>query len=394
MSQVALVRCESYDYEDVEKAVEKGIGLIGGCEAFAQAGENILLKPNWIVASAPEKCAVTHPSVFRAVARVFLRSGVSLSFGDSPSHHSPELAARKAGYAEIASELGIHLADFTRGREVLYEKALQNKRFTIANAVLESDGIVSLPKLKTHGFLKLSGAIKNQLGCVPGLLKAEFHLKLANPVAFARMLVDLNGLVHPRLFIMDGIICMEGNGPMGGDPRNLGVLLFSRDPVALDATVCRLVDVDPELSYTITEAARAGYGTYKADEIEITGDPLESFIDRAFNVNRESIPKYRAAWGTLRFFNNSLIPKPVISESSCSRCCDCVKVCPVSPKALGWPDHDKTKPPSYSYERCIRCYCCQEVCPNGAISLKVPFIRKFFLRERKKPAQRTAGMMK
>lgn len=99
--------------------------------------------------------------------------------------------------------------------------------------------------MKTHEFQRVTGAVKNQFGCIPGKLKGEFHVKVPGPYEFAKMLVDLNLYINPRLYIMDGIFAMEGNGPRGGSPRKMDVLLFSRDPIALDATVCRLMNLDP-----------------------------------------------------------------------------------------------------------------------------------------------------
>ncbi len=378
MVKVAAVRCESYDYPEVKAAVKKGIDLLGGASAFAKPGELILLKPNWIVAAPPEKCATTHPMIFKAVGEVLQSTGAKLAYGDSPAHHTPEIAAQKTGFAEPASQLGMSLADFRNGKEIKCNQAIQNKKLTIANGVLECDGLISLSKLKTHGFLKLSGAVKNQLGCIPGLRKGEFHVKLPNPADFARMLVDVNFFVKPRLFIMDGIIGMEGNGPMGGDPKKLNVLLFSTDPVALDATVCRIINVDPELSHTITIGQEAGLGTYREDEIERVGDPIDGFTATDFNVNRGPIRPFKGGGGVLRFINNILVPKPWIMETKCVKCGICIKMCPVKPKVVDWHDGDKNKAPSYQYDRCIRCYCCQEVCPEGAIKLRVPLIRRLF----------------
>ncbi|MGD9675969.1 MAG: DUF362 domain-containing protein, partial [Candidatus Bipolaricaulia bacterium] len=98
------------------------------------------------------------------------------------------------------------------------------KQFTIARGVLASDALVSIAKLKTHGLTRITGAIKNQFGCIPGPLKAEFHARLPNAVLFSQMLVDLNLLLRPRLFVVDGVVAMEGNGPQRGRPRPLHTL--------------------------------------------------------------------------------------------------------------------------------------------------------------------------
>ena len=257
MSKVAIVYCESYEYSEVKKAVERGFDLLGGSSMFVRPNEKILVKPNWLSADPPEKCVTTHPVVFRAVSEVLQRAGAILSYGDSPAFHNPETAAKRTGISVIAEELNIPLADFKSGKEVHFPEGYQNKKFTIANAVLESDGVISLPKMKTHGFQRVTGAIKNQFGCIPGALKSEFHVKVPDSYEFAKMLVDLNSCVHPRLYIMDGIFAMEGNGPKGGNPRKMNVLLFSTDPIALDATQCRLMNLDPAMVLTNKEIGRA-----------------------------------------------------------------------------------------------------------------------------------------
>jgi uncharacterized protein (DUF362 family)/Pyruvate/2-oxoacid:ferredoxin oxidoreductase delta subunit len=382
MSKVALIRCCSYEKDEVGAAVKRGLALLGGPEAFVKAGEKILLKPNWIMAQPPESCATTHPAVFRAVAEEFIRAGAKLSFGDSPGFSPPENASRKTGFAAVAAELNIPLADFRNGRQIVYNEARQNKIFTVANGVLESDGVISLPKLKTHGFLKLTGSVKNQFGCIPGALKGEFHVKLQDPADFARMLVDLNAFIKPRLYIMDGVMAMEGNGPMGGDPVKMNVLLFSTDPIALDATVCRIINVDPALSLTITNGAQAGCGVFGENEIELLGDPLAGFVNSAFNANREPLAPAKPRQGAVKLIGNIIVPKPVINENKCIRCGVCVKMCPVSPKVVDWHDGNKSNPPTYQYDRCIRCYCCQECCPEGAITIKKPLIRRLFSRKK------------
>lgn len=376
MSQVAVIRCESYAYSEVKAAVERGLELIGGPLAFVQPGENILLKPNLLAADPPEKCVTTHPAVFKAVAEVFQQSGVKLGYGDSPGFGSPEATARKAGIASAAAELKIELADFQKGEEVFFPDGVQNKKFVIAKGVLDHDGLISLPKLKTHGLTRMTGCVKNQFGCVPGLLKGEYHVKLPDINQFAQMLVDLNRLIKPRCFIMDGIIGMEGNGPRGGRPKAMNMLLFSKDPIALDATVCRLLGLQPETIPTLTAGMRAGLGTYLEQDIEILGDSLNSFYPASFELGKgisstlKKIPRSN-------LLTQLIVPKPIIRAEGCVKCGVCIKVCPVSPKVLDWSKGDTSKPPVYDYTRCIRCYCCQELCPESTITIQVPRLRKW-----------------
>ncbi|NLI52947.1 MAG: DUF362 domain-containing protein [Clostridiales bacterium] len=375
MSDVAIVSCKSYDYAEVQAAVQKGFSLLGGASRFVRPDEKVLIKLNWLSADPPEKCVTTHPAVFRAVAQALQDAGAKLSYGDSPGFQSPDAAAKKTGAAEAAQDLGIALADFRSGREVHFAQGQHNKKFTIANAVLDSDAVVSLPKMKTHGFQRVTGAVKNQFGCVPGALKGEFHVKMPDAFEFAKMLIDLNACVHPRLYVMDGVMAMEGNGPRGGTPRKMNVLLFSDDPIALDATMCRLMNLDPSLVLTNKAGLEMGAGTYLEKDIRILGESLEPLIAKDFNVNRGP-EKPQSGKSRSGFLKEAITPKPYIIAERCVRCGICVNMCPVTPKAVNWHDGNKANPPSYRYDRCIRCYCCQEICPESAIQIKVPLLRR------------------
>ena len=189
MSEVTIVRCESYEYAEVKKAVEKGFELLGGTSLFAHRDEKILLKPNFLTADPPEKCVTTHPEVFRAVSEILQNVGAKLSYGDSPALQSTENVAKRSGIFKVVEELKIPLADFKRGEEVHYLEGHQNKKFTIAKAILDNDSVISLPKMKTHAFQRVTGAVKNQFGCIPGTLKGEFHVKIPGEYEFAKISV-------------------------------------------------------------------------------------------------------------------------------------------------------------------------------------------------------------
>ena len=378
-SKVALVRCDTYDDEKVYESIRSGLNLLGGVAQFAKPGERIVLKPNVLMGSKPEKSVTTHPAVFKALGRLIKEIGASVSYGDSPSFGKCEPNMRKSGLKEIGDELGLSVADFDSGRSVSHKNALLVKSFVIANGVLDSEGLVSLPKLKTHPLPRFTGAVKNQFGCIPGLLKSQYHVKLPDPYDFCTMLVDLNTLVKPRLCVMDGIMAMEGNGPSGGKPKKMNVLLLSSDPIAIDATACRIIDLDPAVVPTSKAGERAQLGTYHSENIEIVGEDIESFLDRSFEVIRTP-PTPCNPSRVRNFVKNRICEKPIIDEFKCNKCGICVKMCPVEPKAVDWHNGDKSRSPTYKYDRCIRCFCCQENCPEGAVFVESPMLGRIFFR--------------
>lgn len=378
-SRVALVACDYYRDDTVYAALKKGLDLLGGIYGIVKPGEKILLKPNVLIGSAPEKCVCTHPAVLKAAGKILLEAGALVSCGDSPGFGATALSLRLAGLKQPCDEMGISIADFSKGSPISHQEGLLVKRFVIADAVLQSNGLVSLPKLKSHGLCRMTGAVKNQFGCVPGMLKNQFHARLADPYDFGTMLVDLNMVIKPRLYIMDAVIAMEGNGPRSGSPRKIGALLISTDPVALDAVACRIIDLNPEFVPTMAPGEKAGLGTYHEDNIEILGDNIENFICKDFDVVRK--PKEHESSGVLRnFLKNRTNPRPVIDKTLCVKCGICVSHCPVNPKAVDWINGDKTRPPQHNYNRCIRCFCCQELCPEGAIAIKETLLGKIFYR--------------
>jgi len=375
-SKVAVVRCLTYDDADVHAAVRSGIELLGGIDNFVAPDERILLKPNVLAGDPPERCVTTHPAILKAVGRIFQARTRHLYYGDSPGNGDPAPNLANSGLTAAAEQIGLQPAEFTTGRQVEFPGPPQVKKLLIADGVLEAAGIVSLSKLKTHMVTRMTGAVKNLYGCIPGQTKRRYHFTHPNAFDFSQLLVALNLLLKPkvRLHIMDGIRAMEGNGPRNGDPVQVGVLLFSTDPVALDAVACDLVELDPLRVSTTGPGARWGLGTYRKEEIEVVGDSPAASRPAGFRVKRGSVRDF-SSQGLLARVDNLIARRPVLDKRRCVRCGQCVQACPVQPKALDWHDGNRKKPPGYVYSRCIRCFCCQEICPEGAITVRSTFFR-------------------
>ena len=132
------------------------------------------------------------------------------------------------------------------------------KSFPVGRAFLEADAIVQVGVLKTHQLMRLTGGVKLTYGCIPGLTKAQLHVRAHRREDFADMLLDLHLAVRPRFTIIDAIIAMEGQGPGSGTPRALDSLFAARDAVALDAALADRVGFERRTVWVLAAAERRG----------------------------------------------------------------------------------------------------------------------------------------
>lgn len=381
MSRVVIIKCTNYERETVYEGLKRGLDYLGGIEQYVSPEELILLKPNMLRSKKVDSGCTTHPSVFEGMIRLLEEAGCDrLIYGDSPGLGAPEKVAQEVGLAEVAEAHHIPLGEFSQGESVAYPEGVATKRFELARTAIDADAIISLCKMKTHGLTRITGAIKNQLGCVYGFNKGASHARFPSSLKFSQMLVDLNLKLRPRLFVMDGITAMEGNGPASGTPVKMNCLLISDDPVALDATFARLVDLDPTFVPPIVAGQEMGLGTYEEDAITLLGDDFKDIFSDSFSVERIPVKdESTISLSNLRFVKNLLTRKPVLISERCIHCGICVASCPLEDKALSWKTVEGKRYPHYDYHKCIRCYCCQEMCPQKAIVVKTPLLGKLFI---------------
>ena len=375
-SKVILLPCEEYEEENIYTLLKKALELLGGIESLIKKEEKILLKPNLLKRAEVEKAVITHPVVVGAFARILREKGYqNLVLADSCGHGTTKAVIKGTGMDTYLEKYEIPAIDYSQGISVKYPQGVQAKEFVIPKELLESDCVISLCKMKTHALERVTGAVKNSYGFIYGLHKAKGHTLYPSADSFARMLVDLNKYVAPRLYIMDGIVAMEGNGPGSGDPTPMKVMLVSKAPVALDSVFCRLVHLKPEMVPTNYHGEKMGLGTWKEEEIELLTpegeismtEAVSRYGNPSFNVDRTEVRHniWTKMAGALKLFQK----KPYIDEARCIRCGICVKSCPVPGKAVDF-QKGRDKPPVYDYRKCIRCFCCQEMCPEKAIKVK------------------------
>ena len=381
MSTVSISPCATYDPTDVESAIDAALSPLGGMAAFVSDGQRVLLKVNLLSRALPERAVTTHPEVLRAVIRAVRACGGDVTVGDSPGGpNTPgqwRHISEDSGLGAVCAEEGVPFVlfddDCTRVPAVggsLYGA------FTLGRAVVDTDVLITLPKFKTHGFMMFTGAVKNLFGCIPGLDKAQYHLKVPDRDDFGNMLVDLMLACRPALAIMDGIVGMEGEGPAGGTPRQIGAVLASADCVALDVIASSMAGLDPMEVYSNKAAARRGIGPSSADEVEVVGADWRELAPAGFALPARDPSSRFPKWLGKRM-RGWTTARPVLERAhDCTKCKRCEESCPVGAIVVG------SDGPIFDHTLCIRCYCCQELCPPQAIGLKVPPIARLASRGR------------
>ncbi|MDC0831636.1 DUF362 domain-containing protein [Geitlerinema sp. CS-897] len=257
MSVVSLIRSRYYETDALRASLEPLLEPLGGMGAIVKPGDRVLLKPNLLTGSRPTKECVTRPEVVYAVAQMVKEVGGKPFLGDSPAFGSAKGVAKANGYLPLVDALDLPIVEF-RGKRYDTENGNFN-HLRLGKEAMDADVVINLPKVKSHVQLTMTMGVKNLFGCVPGKMKAWWHVEAGKDVdRFAEMLVETARSIAPNLTILDGIIGHEGNGPSGGEPRELGVLAASTDVFALDLALLHLLNVDPAIVPTVVASQRLG----------------------------------------------------------------------------------------------------------------------------------------
>jgi len=255
---VAFTRAETYDRAVLDAAITDLLAPWGGMAHFVKPGNRVLLKPNLLTGSRPTKECVTRIDLVAAVARQVQAVGGKPFLGDSPAFGSALGVALANGYGPLLEELNLPVIEFQGKRQAVESATFPHLR--LAKEALNADVVINLPKLKSHMQLTLTMGVKNLFGCVPGKMKAWWHMEAGKDQdRFGEMLVETAKAIDADLTIMDGILGHEGNGPSAGEPRFLGWLGASDHVFALDRSVVDILGVDPASIPTIVAADRLGY---------------------------------------------------------------------------------------------------------------------------------------
>lgn len=365
--EVYYASCSSYDDPLLLKnALEKV--LAPQMERFGSLqGKKILFKPNLLVWKNKEEIASVNPLFLLACAEIFTEKGAIVTIRETPAVQTALAVIKSMGIEEKLEALGVKTMGFDEYKVPPKDEKMRFHNIEIANEFRSYDAVVDIAKAKTHGMMTLTLCVKNLFGMIRGSERLGWHLAVGRDFPlFADMLLDLYLAVSPSFNLVDGIICMEGNGPGSGTPVSGNFIAGSSDSLALDASLSRLLGVKDLL--LIRRARERGllpeYKEYGTEQLQIK--PLKL----------PDPPGLLVEWGVFlppflkSFLREFVISRPVLDKEKCIGCGLCAKMCP--PQSLKIVN----KKPLFHLKSCIRCYCCQEHCPQSAITARKTFLMK------------------
>ncbi len=276
-ANVFVGRAPSYR-EDIRSVVQAGLKELGVTEREVR-GLRILLKPNLVEPWSDKPHVNTDVRVVRAVAEAFVALAASeVWVGEAPGHRRDTwLVFESSGYMSGLKGVPVNLVDLNEGKMVTVKNAggqTRFREFTFSALLRHVDWVVSVAKMKTHHWAGVTLSMKNLFGALPGHVygwpKNALHY-----AGIPASILDITATLRPALAVVDGIVGMEGDGPIMGDPREAGVVVMGRNPAAVDATCARLMGVDP-LRVEHLRRAEQLVGPVRESKIQQVGGDLIS----------------------------------------------------------------------------------------------------------------------
>jgi uncharacterized protein (DUF362 family) len=275
-SRVAILPAASYE-DDLRSIVTSGLRLF----PLDVSGKRVVLKPN-LVEFDPQGVINMNPVLIGAAVEALRGLGArEVVVAEGPGHRRDnEYLHRASGLEDVLRETGAPYVDLNsdslRRVELLSEYTGLDALY-LPETVLDADLLISMPKLKTHHWAGVTLSMKNMFGVVPGTVYG-WPKNLLHWVGINSSILDINAALEvPRFNLVDGIVGMEGNGPIQGEAKHVGVLVLGADPVAVDATCARLMSIDPARVSYIGEAG-IFLGNVELERIRQVGEDLETYL--------------------------------------------------------------------------------------------------------------------
>lgn len=371
---VVINTSENYRLDRVTNCLEQIFDQLGGIKNIVKPGMRVAIKPNLLMAKKPEDAATTNPAIVHAVIKLVQKAGGIATIVESPGgpYNAPllRMVYSKTGIEEVANLTGAELNYDLRVEKINNPEAAYLKSLKILKPLHEADLIINIAKLKTHGLMVYTGAVKNMFGSIAGLEKSEYHLRMSDNKQFANCLIDIFLATRPQINIIDGIIGMEGDGPSAGVPKYIGCLLASVDAFACDYAALEIIGVDYKKVPVLKVAEERGL--FDKKHVNFIGVNLNQIKLDSFAVPALNHVKSNSGFSFGRFLKKRFRPQPVILLDKCIGCGKCVEVCP--PKAAVI---NKDRNVTIDYKKCINCFCCHEFCPEKAIKIRKNTLRRF-----------------
>lgn len=295
--RVAIARILEYESTLLEKAV--GL-LLEESGLKPGLGQTVLVKPNLVNGNNARHCT-THPLVVRAACAYLLDCGAAVTVADSPAFGPASAVARSSGLGKAVGQLGLSVCSLKRATPLQLSKG---GAVGISADALEADTVLNIPKLKVHCQMTMSGAVKNMFGCVVGFRKALAHNRLGHShEIFRSMLMDVYEALPRTHHLMDGIHPLHKDGPIKGEPFELGMLASSKNGIALDTTAYGVVGLKPNDVPLWAEAAKRDMAGADPEDIIYPLETPDHFDSTGFEfspVRELSFNPMRLAKGRIR----------------------------------------------------------------------------------------------
>ncbi len=285
---VLIATNQRYDGSLVQ-TIRDGLAATG-IDLRALRGKRVLLKPNLVEPTRTSPQMTTHPAMIVAAAEVFRQAGAMVTVGEGPGHvRDTEMALVESGVQEALDDSDLEFTDLNYqqvGWVNNQGRASDLDGFWFPRSVIEADLVVSMPKMKTHHWVGVTASLKNLYGVIPGI-QYGWPKNVLHHAGIPQTVFDINASLPKTIAIVDGITCMEGDGPIMGSAKQMGLVVVGANPTAVDATVCRIMGIDPaKVSYLQLAADSLGpvndrFIVQRGEEWRHVASPFQ-ILDRPF----------------------------------------------------------------------------------------------------------------